>query len=112
MITDARDIASVIDYGVRLQELREEQLRRLLAGKALPGNFWSAGEAAAINSVKTRYFNLKMRMSIMASDKAKAINDAHDYESRCTQLAEGVTLETHHKLVAIPCVGQNEYKDA
>jgi hypothetical protein len=112
MITDARDIAAVIDYGVRLQELREEAMRRMLDGKPVPGNFIARGEEAALKSVRTRYYNLRMRMNMMSADKAKQISDAQDYEARCTELAEAVTLDTHRKLAAIPCVGQPEYKDA
>jgi len=112
MFTEGRDIAAVINYGVRLQEVREEHLRLVTEGKPIPGNFWSNGEAAAVDNMKKHYYTNKARLALMPRDQANAINDAQDFDSRCTKLTEALTLESHKKLVAIPYVGQPEFKDS
>ena len=111
MISDARDIAAVIDFGRRLQELREMHLKRVIAGEKVPPDFWQKGEQGALEYVKRRYFSLKNRLNFMPKEKAEAVSDAQDFESRSSKLTEALTLESHKKLVAVPYVGHPDYKD-
>jgi len=112
MITDARDIAAMIDYGKRLIALREEHLNRILNRQAIPGNYWTDGEKAALDGIRKRYYCVDNRLLYMPREQAKAVNDEQDFDSRCTKLGEALTFETHKKIKAIPYVGDPHFNDA
>src|ERR1043165_9698392 len=98
MINDARDIASVIAYGLRLQELREQHLLRIVSGLKVTPQFFPNGEALALEDTRLGYFTLKNRLKFLPREKAEAVTDAQDYESRCTKLTEALALESHKKI--------------
>jgi hypothetical protein len=111
MTRDARDTAASFYYLELLQYLRDRHLERAARGQTIAPDYWTRGEAAALEEIRRQFYDADTRRIFMAPDKAAALNDAQDFEARSTKMVEMAMLETHRLLVQIPWVGHPDYRD-
>jgi hypothetical protein len=110
MIGAARDIVAAIALDRRLGLLRERQMEMLLAGEALPGNFWVAGQREITEFLRGRFYRQDIRVALLG-EAERGRNDEQAWDEREQKLAEFAILLTHRILAGTPCVGDRAYQD-
>jgi hypothetical protein len=110
-IRDARDTAASLFYQKALEGLREAHLEKSINGEEIAADFWRKGEDAALDAMKSEFFNLQVRRAFFLAEKAEALTDEEDFSARSTELMEMGTYEIHQILKEIPWVGHPDYDD-
>jgi hypothetical protein len=110
LLAAARDIASMFVLDALLSRLREEYLEKVLEGSPPADDFWPAGEQAAVEELKRRFYNQQAREAVKPGE-AEEIDDQKDFDTHGQKLIEHAIWMTHALLKQTPFVGQEEYRE-
>lgn len=109
---DARDTAASLYYQKALERLREAHLEKSINGEEIAADHWEKGEDAALEEMKSEFFNLEVRRVFFLAEKADALTDEEDFLARSTELIEMGSYEIHKTLKGIPWVGHPDFDDS
>jgi hypothetical protein len=95
MLTIARDVWAAFFLEKELASLRERFMAQTLEGSPPNSGFWTIGEQKIVAEQRSSFYSKEARV---------------DFESRTQKLMEHAIWMTHHRLVELPFVGQEEYR--
>lgn len=110
MLAGARDIWAAFFLEKRMGALREDYMQAVIDGRSPGPDYWTAGEQAIWQDLKSNFYDQRARQFIKAGAESQ-ISDEEDYAGRTQKLMEAALLSTHHKLAQIPFVGQPEFSE-
>jgi hypothetical protein len=130
MILEAgRDTAAMFVLDELLSRAREDYLEQVLSGLVPNEGFWPGRETAALEEIKRRFYNRKVRDAVKPDeskaadaatdpsnpegeqgDQADAKANQADFDQHGQKMTEHAIWMTHEIVKQIPYVGQEEYR--
>jgi hypothetical protein len=110
MLTIARDVWAAFFLEKALASLRERFMAQTLEGSPPDSGFWTIGEQKIVAEQRSSFYSKEVRVHLGLSETNQR-SDHEDFESRTHKLMEQAIWMTHHRLVELPFVGQEEYRD-
>ena len=110
MLTIARDVWAAFFLEKELASLRERFMAQTLEGSPPNSGFWTIGEQKIVEDQRSSFYSKEVRVYLGLSDTNQS-SDHEDFESRTQKSMEHAIWMTHHRLVELPFVGQEEYRD-
>ena len=110
MLTIARDVCAAFFLEKELASLRERFMTQTLEGSPPNSGFWTVGEQEIVAKQRSSFYSKEVRVYLGLGDTNQR-SDHEDFESRTQKLLENAIWMTHHRLVELPFVGQEEYRD-
>lgn len=127
MIFEAgRDTVAIFALDQLLSQAREEYIEQELSGQVPDQNFWPTREAAAIEEIKRRFYNPKVRQTVKPPEtevletgnessepgnepagQADSEADQADFDQHGQKLTEQAIWMTHEIIKQIPFVGND-----